>query len=401
MDWLRSAILAAQMKTHQFAEPDALPEPPEGHEERREPEQEVTSESLSTGRSRSDTTKPSTLIVGGVSASFLQCLDANIQLIGHDSRSPMDPSFYITLREGSPSSFKRRRYDYFTLGKARQIVGTRILIRFHGVGLGAHILVPSTVPLSAIGPPPHPPPTGPPHSRPRLQLVAASPAAPYQSVSHDVISSEPHQLVEVSYSRDTAYATYEVLYSDPKFAHEATINVYVAYFSNLGQNLPALGSTTFTTVFIPDIKSKPVETAPRAAFNINSCCSALLFPFVSNQGELDTRIVVANTSLDPFGTAPERGTVKLYFFSSEETEGRVVQPITTESVPAGRQLDFSLSRGGNFGTPAMPGFQGYIIAYAHFRRTHGFAFITSPGAQSASYAAVHINSRSGYPDPGP
>ena len=117
-------------------------------------------------------------------------------------------------------------------------------------------------------------------------------------------------------------------------------------------------------------------------------------------GRVYTRIVVANTSLDPFGTGTERGTVKLYFFSNGEAEDGNPRPVVTQTIPAGKQLDFNLSTGGNFGMPPIPGFQGYIIANANFRYSHGFALISGPGGQAtASYPALRLGARTGFPDP--
>jgi hypothetical protein len=203
----------------------------------------------------------------------------------------------------------------------------------------------------------------------------------------------------VGYHRHTGYATYEVLHSDPTVIHEATVNVYVAYIANTSQNLPAPGAASITTAFSPDSGSQVVETPPRAAFTINVCPSALLFPFVTNQRGLDTRIVLTNTSLDPFGTSGERGTVRLYFFSNDDSESGNPRPIVTQTIPAGKQMDFNLATGGNFGTPAVPGFQGYIIAIPNFRHSHGFALISGPnGEAAASYPAERISARAGFPD---
>jgi hypothetical protein len=373
-------------------------EPPHTHEENREPDQELISESH-VGRSPSDRTKPCTLVVGATTASFLQCQDVNVSLLGGRG-TPPDPSFWLRLKEGSPSSFKRRRYDYFTLGKAKTITGTRIQIRFHNLSAGVHVFVPPIVPLTAISQ--HPPTTAEhPAKRACLQLVAASLTSDGFPPSRfgDVTTSEANRPAEVSYERHTGYATYEVLHSDPTVIHEAIVNVYVAYIANTAQNLPVPGPTSITTAFSPDPRSRPVETSPLAAFTINVCPSALLFPFVTNQGGLDTRIVITNTSLDPFGTSAEHGTVRLYFFGNGDTEGRNPRPVVTQTVPAGKQLDFNLAKGGNFGTPAVPGFQGYIIAIPNFRYSHGFALISGPaGEAAASYPAEPINARAGLPE---
>jgi len=64
---------------------------------------------------------------------------------------------------------------------------------------------------------------------------------------------------------------------------------------------------------------------------------------------------------------------------------------TNARVPAGSQLVFSLSEGGNFGIKPTPGFQGYIVAVTGFQYSHALAFISDRGAQSQSYLAIHLN----------
>jgi len=66
---------------------------------------------------------------------------------------------------------------------------------------------------------------------------------------------------------------------------------------------------------------------------------------------------------------------------------------TTSSVAGGTELIFTLSNGGNFGIPATPGFEGYIIAQANFQYCHGFAFISDVGAQKLAegYLAIQLD----------
>jgi hypothetical protein len=374
------------------------------HEERIEPV-ELTSYAHPTGGGPFEKTKPSTVTVGGTAATFLQCRDNNTYLLGGAGGSTEPADFTVTIREGSSSSLKRRSYDFSTPGIAKPLVGSRFELRFHNFGAAVHIFVPATVPLTAT--PVQRTATSPqntqqhPTSIPRLQLVGtdADPAAP-TSPFNDILPTVAGHPVEVTYRDRVGYATYDVVDSDPSAIHEATINVYVAYYCNMTQNLPELGVTDLTTTFTPDPRSQAVETPPRMAFGINACSSALLFPFVTNQGGLDTRIVVANTSLDPFGTGEERGTVKLYFFSNGDAEGGNPRPVVTQTIPAGKQLDFNLSTGGNFGMPPIPGFQGYIIANANFRHSHGIALISGTGGQAAaSYPAVRLGARIGFPEP--
>ncbi len=52
----------------------------------------------------------------------------------------------------------------------------------------------------------------------------------------------------------------------------------------------------------------------------------------------------------------------------------------TDLVPAGDEVLFTLSGGGNHGVKATPGFIGYIIATAQFQYCHAFAYISAQGA---------------------
>jgi len=109
--------------------------------------------------------------------------------------------------------------------------------------------------------------------------------------------------------------------------------------------------------------------------------SSLLIPFVSNQGGLDTGVVISNTSVDPFGTTPGSGACTLFYYGQTTGGGGAPPAITTFSVPGGGELIFTLSSGGDYGMPATPGFQGYIMAFCNFPNAQGYAFISDVGAQ--------------------
>ena len=63
---------------------------------------------------------------------------------------------------------------------------------------------------------------------------------------------------------------------------------------------------------------------------------------------------------------------------------------SAEGVPAGQQLTFTLSGGGNLGIAATPGFQGYMNATCNFQYAHGFAFISDVGANKVSEAYLGL-----------
>ncbi len=132
---------------------------------------------------------------------------------------------------------------------------------------------------------------------------------------------------------------------------------------------------------------------------------------MTNQDGLDTRIVVTNTSRNPFGITRQQGPVTLYFYGSKPSSGPAPPnndslfgqafSFKTQPIPAGEQLMFSLSSGGNFGMPAVPSFQGYIYAVASFQYCHALALIgdTSGKGLAQSYLAVRIPSQDGSPNP--
>ena len=139
-----------------------------------------------------------------------------------------------------------------------------------------------------------------------------------------------------------------------------------------------------TTVFTAS-SSAPVPRFvdnPQSAttFTITSCKTNLLFPFLTNVAGFDSGIVISNTSLDPFGTVPQRGPCTMYYYGTTNGTGAAPNSQTSGTVNEGSQLVATLSGGGNLGVAATPGFQGYMIASCNFQYGHGFAFISDLGA---------------------
>ena len=203
-------------------------------------------------------------------------------------------------------------------------------------------------------------------------------------------------LAPVTVFNGAGIAVYEVLFSDAKSPEQLAVPVAVAYTANPGNNLPTPGTTptTVTASFAPlssvgtASSGDPIPRfAPGAAarnlFTINKCSCNLLFPFVTNQLGYDTGIAISNTSLDTgtgFGTTPQAGTVTLNYYCGASGCTSPPQQTTSATVPAGAQLTFTLSGGGNYGVAATPGFQGYIIAQAQFQFCHAYAFLTAQGS---------------------
>jgi len=392
------------------------------------------------------------LIAGNKTDSFLQCVSHNPDLADGNSNAPPEaPDFTVTITEGFPSSFKRQNIALSADGVAAPAplaqnvpgfpyntesgfyapalftavpnavglasTGTKFLLTFNNLGAGVHIFLKTQVPLNVPGggaddvsecpdacsqPPQPPSPVENGVDYALLDLVAGDINGNGGTLSGAAAASGG--LAEVNYSGTTGYATYEVVNSDPNVTEHAIIDVYVAFISATSQNLPAPGSSTVTVSFAPlssvavASSSAPIPrftnlSTPNAAFSINLCTCNLLFPFVTNQAGFDTGVALANTSLDTFGTSAQQGSVKLTYFGSTAGGGAAPPPFTTQTVPAGQELIFNLSSGGNFGVPATPGFEGYIIATANFQYCHAFVFISDVGAQKLAevYLAIQLD----------
>ena len=213
--------------------------------------------------------------------------------------------------------------------------------------------------------------------------------------------------VAITSTGTTAALIYEIYYADPNVQETLSLPISVEYTSNTGSNIPA-PTTTPSTVGVEFAPQSTVGTAsstapiprfgpsgsPVSIFSISPCSCNLLFPFVTNIAGFDTGVAIANTSVDPYGTSPQTGTVTLNYYGTTSGGGAApATATTTSSVAGGTELIFTLSNGGNFGIPATPGFEGYIIAQANFQYCHGFAFISDVGAQKLAegYLAIQLD----------
>lgn len=260
--------------------------------------------------------------------------------------------------------------------------GTRIAVNFAAVPTGAQVFVPGAINIvsqitGAV--------TG------RAVLVGAS-SFNTQGLAPVTITPTPGTGTAASTS-GAGSVVYEVIFEDPFTPERLNIPIAVAFVSNTGNNLPATGvQSTASVSFSPlstvttSDSSAPIPRfaavqTPANTFSVTQCACNILFPFVTNQAGFDTGVAIANTSQDPFGTTPQAGTVTLNYYGGTTGGGAAPAAQTSASVPAGSELVFTLSSGGNLGIAATPGFQGYIIAQSKFQFCHAFAFISDLGAQ--------------------
>jgi hypothetical protein len=153
--------------------------------------------------------------------------------------------------------------------------------------------------------------------------------------------------------------------------------------------------STVTTASSTNNQPRFADTSSaRTLFNVNACSTNILFPFLTNQVGFDSGVAIANTSTDPFGTAPQSGACKMNYYGETTGGGAAPAAQTSAVIPSGKTLTATLSSGGNYGVAATPGFQGYVIAQCAFQYGHGFAYISDVGANriAEAYLALIMDS---------
>lgn len=367
------------------------------------------------------------VLTEGYAAAFKRKTVATIPVtdVNDTNNTAPTPQNVVGFNYNSESAFEPTGSAAGALGTATQ--GDRFLLVFNNVNTGVSLWVPQFVALTVNGKgaPGSPSPasnvggwTG-----GFLELVGSSSdlagnptalppsaTAKFSDATGAFVgpTSAPFlSAVLLSGTGNTLTAVYEVANADPFAPEAAVVNVGVAYVSNTANNLPAPGQSTVTASFAPLSTvgtwsaTDPIprwcnKSSANNSFVIVLCTCDLLFPFVTNTGGFDTGIAIANTTMDPYGTTPQNGTITLNFYGSlpgTPAPAPITAQTTTAPVNAGTELLFTLSSGGDHGIQAEVGFEGYIIAVANFQYCHGFAFISDLGAQKLAegYLAIQLD----------
>ena len=161
-------------------------------------------------------------------------------------------------------------------------------------------------------------------------------------------------------------AVWEVAEADRGLRETVSLAIAVIYKTNVTESLPTLGASTLAaslgslsgTPFAAPAPTGPIPrlleaTTARPFLTVQACRTNILFPFVSNQAGLDTGLVIANTSMDPFGTPIHTGACSLNFHGDI---GGVQEHQLRRSpiVAGGEHFAWTLSSGGL--VSASPGF---------------------------------------------
>jgi hypothetical protein len=206
-----------------------------------------------------------------------------------------------------------------------------------------------------------------------------------------------------------AIAVWEVINTNPSASETLTFAVYLSYTGNVppatgpGTSTPSpTVSLSYGPTFTPPAPGSPLAPIPNfvdtdqikgKVFDLSSCQTKLLFPYITAGGGFDTGIAIANTTLDSpaFSDSPQSGTCTLNWYptgpptSSSTSVGTAIPPTTTLTVVAGSiytKLTSDLVPPG--------GFLGYMIASCNFQLAHGFVFIANWGDPATSSAMGYL-----------
>ena len=198
-------------------------------------------------------------------------------------------------------------------------------------------------------------------------------------------SSEPTAAVTLNGNR--GQAVYEVLAHDPSQVEDCHIPVRFETESGSISRARAKVSAGFA----PRGVSEPTTSIGALArfaqpnaltqleVDLAACGTALLFPFVSNQGGFDTGVVITHGSLRAPADQSEAqgGACDLNYYGTNAEGQDVLLLQHSTNLEPGQQLVFTLS-GGNpvqniLGTPQ---YQGYLVAECGYPDARGYAFIS-------------------------
>ncbi|MFN7926101.1 MAG: hypothetical protein U0Q16_38745 [Bryobacteraceae bacterium] len=194
-------------------------------------------------------------------------------------------------------------------------------------------------------------------------------------------------LVPIGNGSGSAY--FEVMRSDPTRPEYFDIEPVISYAAPIAPAISRVEGKPGDGLFAPIASSTaPIprfnfSTGPAPWLNIAACRTTLLFPWVANTAGLDTGIAIMNTSLDPFEGEVDRGACEVHYYQGGR-ETTLVTPV----IAGGEHITWTVGSGGAI--PAMPGFEGYVLADCALRSAHGVAFVGDLNHMRASTAYLAI-----------
>ena len=195
-----------------------------------------------------------------------------------------------------------------------------------------------------------------------------------------------------------AVAVWEIVNTNPSASETLTFAIYLIYAAGVP---PVTGTPTEPSPTV-NLSYGPTYTPPATGtilhpipnfvdadsikgkvFDLSSCRTVLLFPYVTAGGGFDTGISIANTTSDSpvFSDTPQTGTCDLFLYPAP---AGITLPIPFGPVASGTVFAATLS------SLVTPPYAGYMIASCPFQLAHGFIFVADWGNPATSSAMGYL-----------
>lgn len=180
-------------------------------------------------------------------------------------------------------------------------------------------------------------------------------------------------------------AVYEVLSHDPGQVEDCRVPIAFQSESlidgrahgRVTASLAPLSAVFEASPDVPAPRYAAVVAAPESRIDVAACRTTLLFPFVTNQVDFDTSLVITHKAADasPEGR-PRSGACDLYYFGETSDNSSFLLLQHSTAISAADQLVMTVSAGNPerniLGTSR---FQGYVMAVCGFPAARGYANI--------------------------
>jgi|GEM_PF-2002728 len=185
---------------------------------------------------------------------------------------------------------------------------------------------------------------------------------------------------------ETAVLFYEVLDSGPFTVQDFDLGFQVVPLSDDQDPFPDQSITaeiSYAPVSVVN-EASAAQPEPRFAayrdpdsvYLLAECNTTLLFPFLSDRGEDNARVTIANPTGVNGNSAPRPASCTLHYHGEIEGGGAPPADQTSTVIQPGEFLEFTLAQGGlEQGIAGAPEFEGYLIAECGFADAEGRAAI--------------------------
>lgn len=201
-------------------------------------------------------------------------------------------------------------------------------------------------------------------------------------------------------SEGAGQAVYEVLSHDPGQVEDCRVPIAFQSESlidgrahgRITASLAPLSAVFEASADIPAPRYAAVVATPESRIDVAACRTTLLFPFVTNQTDFDTSLVITHGAAGASPEArPRSGACDLHYFGDTSDNSPFLFTQHSTAVSAADQLVMTVSEGNPerniLGTSR---FEGYVMAVCGFPAARGYANIRDGFGGTADLAMGYL-----------